>query len=72
MTVTVKDRVPLVVPPADQIEDSREVGDSKVRAHIRASHAEFLAGRSRPAETFLAQRVSREKGRRGGKRHPRL
>ena len=70
MTVTVKDRVPLVVPPAGEIEDSLEVLDPKVLAHIRASHAEFLAGRSRPAETFFAQRAPRGKGRRGGKRHP--
>jgi AbrB family looped-hinge helix DNA binding protein len=33
----------------------REVQDPKVRAHIRKSNDDYLAGRSRPATEFLAE-----------------
>jgi len=43
----------------DEVQDEREIRDPKVRAAIQASHAEFLAGKSRPATEFLASRAAR-------------
>jgi len=40
---------------AEELEDYLEVRDPKVRAHIRASQRDYLAGRVQPAETFLAE-----------------
>ena len=39
----------------DEFEDYLELQDPKVRAHIRASNTEYLAGKSRPAEEFLRE-----------------
>jgi len=39
----------------EELEDAREVQDPKVRAHIRKSNDDYLAGRSRPATEFLAE-----------------
>jgi AbrB family looped-hinge helix DNA binding protein len=39
----------------DELQDEREIQDPKVRAHIRKSNADYLAGRSRPADEFLAE-----------------
>ena len=44
-TITI---VPKLTP--DEIEDEREIRDPKVRAIIRESHEDFLAGKTRPAE----------------------
>jgi len=101
MTVIVKDKAPLVIPPAvrrragykggdelefkvsggvvtivpklppDDLADYLELRDPKVRAHIRKSRAEFLTGKSRPAESFFARRAARAKDRSGKKRRPR-
>ena len=39
---------------ADEMEDYLELRDQKVNAQISKSTAEYLAGRSRPADEFLA------------------
>jgi bifunctional DNA-binding transcriptional regulator/antitoxin component of YhaV-PrlF toxin-antitoxin module len=41
----------------DDVQDKREIRDPKVRAAIKASHAEFVAGKSRPTTEFLASRT---------------
>ena len=41
----------------DELEDKREIHDPKVRAIIRQSHEEFLAGKSRPIEELFAKRA---------------
>jgi bifunctional DNA-binding transcriptional regulator/antitoxin component of YhaV-PrlF toxin-antitoxin module len=38
-----------------ELQDEREIGDPKVRKHIRNSMADYLAGRSRPAKDFLSE-----------------
>ncbi len=51
-----KDGIPVAgVMNIDEFEDYLELRDPKVRAHIRASNAEYLAGKSRPAEEFLKE-----------------
>jgi AbrB family looped-hinge helix DNA binding protein len=47
----------------DERQDEREIRDPKVRAAIRASHQEFVAGKGRPAKEFFADRVARIKKR---------
>ena len=63
-----KDGIPVAgIMDADELEDYLEVRDPKVRAHIRKSHQEYLAGKSRPIEEFLAglgQGVERKTKRR--------
>lgn len=49
----------------DEAQDEREIHDPKIRAAIQASHAEFVAGKSRPATEFLASRATRAKKRNG-------
>ena len=39
----------------DEFEDYLELQDPKVRAHIRKSNEEYLAGKSRPAEELLRE-----------------
>jgi PHD/YefM family antitoxin component YafN of YafNO toxin-antitoxin module len=39
----------------DEFEDYLELRDPKVRAHIRQSNKEYLAGKSRPATEFAAE-----------------
>jgi PHD/YefM family antitoxin component YafN of YafNO toxin-antitoxin module len=52
---------------ADELEDYLEIHDPIVQEHIRKSTAEYRAGKSRPAEEFLAERrerrVQRKKAR---------
>jgi PHD/YefM family antitoxin component YafN of YafNO toxin-antitoxin module len=51
-----KDGIPVVgIMDADELEDYLELKDPKVREHIRKSHEEFLAGKSRPAAKLLAE-----------------
>ena len=45
----------------DELQDEREVRDPKVRAHIRKSNADYLAGRSRPANEFLSELRAEER-----------
>jgi hypothetical protein len=47
----------------DELQDEQEIRDPKIRAAIRKSHQEFLAGKTRPMEEFLAERASRSKKR---------
>ena len=64
-----KDGIPVAgLMDADELEDYLELQDPKVREHIRKSHEEFLAGKSRPMEAFLAERAARTKG--GLRRRP--
>jgi AbrB family looped-hinge helix DNA binding protein len=42
-------------PSPDELQDERDIRDPKIRAAIRKSHEEFLAGKSRPAEQLLAE-----------------
>ena len=58
-----KDGIPVAgMLGADELEDYLELQDPKVREHIRKSNEEYLAGKSRPAEEFLAELKS-AKGR---------
>jgi PHD/YefM family antitoxin component YafN of YafNO toxin-antitoxin module len=50
-----KDGIPVAgVMPIDEFEDYLELQDPTIRAHIRKSNAEYLAGKSRPATEFLS------------------
>jgi PHD/YefM family antitoxin component YafN of YafNO toxin-antitoxin module len=50
-----KDGIPIVgIMGADELEDYLELQDPKIREHIRKSHAEFIAGKSRPVADFLS------------------
>jgi AbrB family looped-hinge helix DNA binding protein len=51
-TITI---VPKLTP--DEIEDEREVRDPKIRAMIRQSKQDFLAGKTRPAEMLERELV---------------
>jgi AbrB family looped-hinge helix DNA binding protein len=53
----VSDRTITIIPKLtpDEIQDEREIRDPKIRAIIRKSHEEFLAGKSCPAEQLLAE-----------------
>ena len=53
---------------ADELEDYLELRDPQIREHIRRSHAEFLAGKSRPAEALLAE-ISRNQKPKKAARH---
>ena len=51
-----KDGIPVAgLMGADELEDYLELQDPKVREHIRKSNEDYLAGRSRPVEEFLAE-----------------
>lgn len=66
----VSDRVILIVPKLtpDEIEDEREIRDARVRAHIKRSRQEFLAGKGRPIEELFAERAARRSKRTHRKR----
>ncbi len=42
-------------PSPDELQDERDLRDPKIRAAIRKSHEEFLAGKSRPAQQLFAE-----------------
>src|ERR671923_1664611 len=51
-----KDGIPIAgMMDIDEFEDYLELQDPKVRAHIRTSTAEYLAGKSRPAHELQTQ-----------------
>jgi hypothetical protein len=51
-----KDGIPIAgMMDIDEFEDYLETQDTKVSAHIRKSHEEYLAGKSRPAEGLLRE-----------------
>lgn len=54
----VADRIITIVPKLapDEEQDEREIRDPKVRATIRKSYQDFLAGRSRPIEALFGER----------------
>jgi AbrB family looped-hinge helix DNA binding protein len=45
----------------DEQQDEDDIRDPKIRAAIRASQQEFLAGKTRPANEFLADRAARRR-----------
>ncbi len=57
-TITI---VPKLTP--DEIQDEQEIRDPKVRATIRKSYEDFLAGKSRPIQELFAERAARTAGR---------
>lgn len=51
-----KDGIPVAgIMSADELEDYLESQDPKIREQIRKSNTDYLAGRSRPADEFLAE-----------------
>jgi PHD/YefM family antitoxin component YafN of YafNO toxin-antitoxin module len=51
-----KDGIPIAgLMDIDEFEDYLELQDPTVREHIRTSHEEYRAGKSRPAEEFLRE-----------------
>lgn len=58
-TITI---VPKLTP--DEIQDEREIHDPRIRAAIRKSYEEFLAGESRPIQELFAERAGRTATRR--------
>jgi len=51
-----KDGIPVAgLMDVEELEDYLELQDPKVREHIRKSHQEYLAGKSRPAGELLAE-----------------
>ena len=59
-----KDGIPIAgIMDIDEFEDYLELQDPKVREHIRKSNEEYLAGKSRPMEEFLAELDEEERRR---------
>lgn len=59
-----KDGIPIAgILDAEELEDYLELRNPGVREHIRKSHEEFQAGKSRPMSDFLAERNSGKKER---------
>ena len=51
-----KDGIPVAgILDAEELEDYLELRDPKIKRQIQASHREYRAGKSRPAQDFLAQ-----------------
>ena len=66
-----KDGIPVAgLMGADELEDYLELRDPKVRAQIRKSNADYLAGRSRPAEDSIAELRAEAQRKRGRRRTP--
>ena len=58
-----KDGIPIAgLMDIDEFEDYLELQDPKVRAHIRKSNEEYLAGKSRPAEELLRELREEQEG----------
>ena len=63
-----KDGIPVVgILDADELEDYLELNDPKARRAIAASHKEFLAGKSRPADNLLAELKRSSGARKSGR-----
>jgi AbrB family looped-hinge helix DNA binding protein len=58
---SVSGRVITIAPKltADELQDESEIRDPKIRATIRKGYQEFLAGKTRPIEEFIAERAAR-------------
>jgi hypothetical protein len=64
-----KDGIPVAgLMDINDFEDYLELQDPKVRAHIAKSRQEFLAGKGRPFEEYLAEVAARRS--KGSRRHP--
>jgi AbrB family looped-hinge helix DNA binding protein len=63
---SVSGRVISIIPKLspDELQDEREIRDPKIRATIRKSYEEFLAGKSRPIQELFAERAARTTTRR--------
>ena len=58
-----KDGIPVAgIMGADELEDYLELADTKVRAHLLKSSAEYRAGKGKPAQQFLEE-LDREQRR---------
>ena len=67
-----KDGIPVAgLLDIDEFEDYLELQDPKVRAHIRKSYQEYLAGKGRPAEELLAELRGERRARSKGARRQR-
>ena len=56
-----KGGIPVVgIMDADELEDYLEIHDPVVQEHIRKSNEEYRAGKSRPAEDFLAELLAED------------
>ncbi len=66
-----KDGIPIAgLMDIDEFEDYLELQDPNVREHIRKSNEEYLAGKSRPLDEFLAElNPSKGKKARPKRRH---
>jgi PHD/YefM family antitoxin component YafN of YafNO toxin-antitoxin module len=63
-----KDGIPIAgIMDIDEFEDYLELQDPKVGAHIRKSQQEYRAGKSRPAEEFLAELRAEGEGKSRGR-----
>lgn len=52
----------------DELEDEREINDPKIQEIIREGTRDYLAGKSRPIEDFLAEAGAvKDKPRRSGR-----
>ena len=50
-----KDGIPVAgIMDAEELEDYLELRSPEIREHIRTSHEQYLAGKARSAEAFLA------------------
>ena len=59
-----KDGIPVAgIMDIDEFEDYLELQDPKVRAIIKKSRQEYLAGKSRPAEELLRELHQRKRGK---------
>ena len=64
-----KDGIPVAgIMDIDEFEDYLELQDPKMREHIKKSNEEYLAGKSRPAEKFLAELKAADEGEKRAKR----
>lgn len=60
-----KDGIPVAgLMDVDEFEDYLELQDPTVREHIRKSNEEYLAGKSRPFEKYLAEVAGRKEKKR--------
>lgn len=65
-----KDGIPVAgLMDIDELEDYLELQDPKVRRHIKKSTEEYLTGKSRPMDEYLAEVTQKmaKKGRRRSK-----
>lgn len=64
-----KDGIPIAgLMDIDEFEDYLELQEPTVRAHIRKSQHEYRAGKSRPAEAFVAELRAEGEGKITGRR----